>query len=62
MNWVRVLTGAMQTVLITGGSRGLGLNAGRQLAEKGAHVIIVARDAEVVQKGVNFISVCQSIS
>ncbi|KAI1258828.1 NAD(P)-binding protein [Xylariaceae sp. FL1019] len=33
-----------RTVLITGGSKGLGLNAAFQLTEKGANVIIVARD------------------
>jgi 3-dehydrosphinganine reductase len=37
-----------QTVLITGGSRGLGLSAACQLAAKGANVIIVARDPEVI--------------
>ncbi|KAK3998207.1 NAD(P)-binding protein [Cladorrhinum sp. PSN332] len=33
-----------RTVLITGGSSGLGLSAAKQLAAKGANVIIVARD------------------
>ncbi|KAK4168385.1 NAD(P)-binding protein [Cladorrhinum sp. PSN259] len=33
-----------RTVLITGGSTGLGLSAAKQLAAKGANVIIVARD------------------
>ncbi|KAF3061091.1 3-ketodihydrosphingosine reductase tsc10 [Daldinia childiae] len=40
-----------RTVLITGGSRGLGLNAARQLAEKGANVIIVARNEAKLQEG-----------
>ncbi|KAI1482838.1 NAD(P)-binding protein [Daldinia eschscholtzii] len=45
-----------RTVLITGGSRGLGLSAARQLAEKGASVIIVARNEVKLQEGVAFIS------
>ncbi|KAI1466690.1 NAD(P)-binding protein [Daldinia caldariorum] len=45
-----------RTILITGGSRGLGLNAARQLAEKGANVIIVARNETKLQEGVAFIS------
>ncbi|KAI0903108.1 NAD(P)-binding protein [Ustulina deusta] len=45
-----------RTVLITGGSKGLGLSAARQLAEKGANVIIVARDVGNLEKGIAFIS------
>ncbi|KAI1207024.1 NAD(P)-binding protein [Annulohypoxylon truncatum] len=45
-----------RTVLITGGSTGLGLNAGRQLAEKGANVIIVARKLGSLEEGVRYIS------
>ncbi|KAI1659828.1 NAD(P)-binding protein [Daldinia decipiens] len=45
-----------RTVLITGASRGLGLNAARQLAEKGANVIIVARNEAKLQEGVAYIS------
>ncbi|KAK3936347.1 hypothetical protein QBC46DRAFT_31748 [Diplogelasinospora grovesii] len=44
-----------RTVLITGGSGGLGLNAARQLAGKGANVIIVARDVAKLEEGVEFI-------
>ncbi|KAK8036637.1 NAD(P)-binding protein [Apiospora phragmitis] len=33
-----------RTAVITGGSRGMGLAVARQLAEKGANVVIVARD------------------
>ncbi|KAG7417135.1 hypothetical protein ACKAV7_003025 [Fusarium commune] len=39
-----------RTVLITGGSRGLGLAAARQLSSKGAHVVIVARDPTVLKE------------
>ena len=46
-----------KTVLITGGSKGLGLNAGRQLAEKGANVVIVARNEEKLREGIAFIKV-----
>ncbi|KAI1118904.1 NAD(P)-binding protein [Nemania sp. NC0429] len=45
-----------RTVLITGGSKGLGLNAARQLAEKGANVIIVARNIDHLRDGVAYIS------
>lgn len=45
-----------RTVLITGGPTGLGLNAARQLAEKGANVIIVARDVTRLQEGIAFVS------
>ncbi|KAI1177743.1 NAD(P)-binding protein [Nemania sp. FL0916] len=45
-----------RTVLITGGSKGLGLNAARQLAEKGASVILVARDVGHLQDGVAYVS------
>ncbi|KAL7765672.1 hypothetical protein ACKLNR_003588 [Fusarium oxysporum f. sp. zingiberi] len=39
-----------RTVLITGGSRGLGLAAARQLSSRGAHVAIVARDPNVLKE------------
>lgn len=45
-----------KTVLITGGSRGMGLSVARQLAEKGANVIIVARDPTKLEEGVRYIS------
>lgn len=35
-----------KTAVITGGSRGLGLILAKQLARKGAHVVLCARDAE----------------
>lgn len=43
-------TDISQTVLITGGSRGLGLAAACQLAAKGANVAIGARDPEVLKE------------
>lgn len=52
-----ILTTSRQTVLITGGSTGLGLNAARQLAEKGASVIIVARNVDNLQQGIAYIKV-----
>ncbi len=45
-------------MLITGGSRGLGLAAARQLAEKGANVVIVARNADKLKAALERISVC----
>ncbi|KAL7622913.1 hypothetical protein AAE478_006592 [Parahypoxylon ruwenzoriense] len=45
-----------RTILITGGSTGLGLNAGRQLAERGASVIIVARNVGKLEEGIRYIS------
>ncbi|KAL9096698.1 MAG: hypothetical protein Q9165_001186 [Trypethelium subeluteriae] len=51
-----------QTVLLTGGSSGLGLDAGRQLAAKGANVIIVARKVENLRAGTASISVqCERV-
>ncbi|KAI3393579.1 hypothetical protein diail_3928 [Diaporthe ilicicola] len=43
-----------RTILITGASRGTGLEAGRQLAEKGASVVIVARDEQRLREGVEY--------
>ena len=51
-----------QTVLITGGSRGLGLGAACQLAGKGASVIIAARDAGKLKESIDEISVIPSHS
>ena len=36
--------------IITGGSRGLGLIMGRQLAEQGAHVVLLARDGDELRR------------
>ncbi len=40
-----------KVVLITGGSRGLGLVIARQLASEGAHLAILARDEEEIRRG-----------
>ena len=45
-------------MLITGGSRGLGRSAAQQLAEKGANIIIVARDIDVLKDSISNIMVC----
>jgi NAD(P)-dependent dehydrogenase (short-subunit alcohol dehydrogenase family) len=45
-----------QVVLITGGSRGLGLVIARQLADKGAKVAICARSAEGLDKAADELS------
>ncbi|KAI0154987.1 NAD(P)-binding protein [Xylariaceae sp. FL1272] len=45
-----------RTVLITGGSKGLGLNSAFQLAEKGANIIIVARDTGNLRNAMTEIS------
>ncbi|KAJ4413453.1 hypothetical protein N0V82_008527 [Gnomoniopsis sp. IMI 355080] len=44
-----------RTILITGASRGTGLEAARQLAAKGANVVIVARDAERLRDGIGLL-------
>lgn len=40
-----------KTVIITGGSRGLGLEMGRQLAGQGARLAICARDPQELERG-----------
>ncbi|KYG63767.1 hypothetical protein AZI86_13155 [Bdellovibrio bacteriovorus] len=42
-----------KVVLITGGSRGLGLVLARELASRGAHLVLLARDKEELQKAQN---------
>ncbi|KAJ4422081.1 hypothetical protein N0V82_003273 [Gnomoniopsis sp. IMI 355080] len=43
-----------RTVLITGASRGMGLEAGRQLAAKGANVVLAARDEKRLLEGTEY--------
>ncbi|CAI6094190.1 unnamed protein product [Clonostachys chloroleuca] len=45
-----------RTVVITGGSQGMGLEAGRQLAQKGANVVIVARNIGNLKSAVKAIA------
>ncbi|KAF3003336.1 hypothetical protein E8E14_000844 [Neopestalotiopsis sp. 37M] len=44
-----------RTVLVTGGSRGMGLAAAHQLAAKGANVVIVARDQSKLLDGLTHV-------
>lgn len=44
-----------KTVLITGGSRGLGLELARQFADEGAKIAILARDAAELEKAANIL-------
>ncbi|KAI1115975.1 NAD(P)-binding protein [Nemania sp. NC0429] len=41
-----------RTIVVTGGSRGMGLAVARQLAARGANVAIVARDTERLQQAI----------
>uniref|UniRef100_A0A8H7MY16 3-dehydrosphinganine reductase n=1 Tax=Bionectria ochroleuca TaxID=29856 RepID=A0A8H7MY16_BIOOC len=45
-----------RTVVITGGSQGMGLEAGRQLARKGASIVIVARNIENLKSAIKIIA------
>ena len=47
----------IQTAVITGGSQGMGRALGRLLAQKGANVVIVARDQEKLARAIEYISV-----
>ena len=47
-----------QTVIITGGSDGMGKSVAIQLAKKGANILIVARNVEKLQAALKEISVC----
>jgi len=53
---------ALQTVLITGGSSGLGLCAACQLAGKGANIVIVARNAERLNGAIEKVKVGRTTS
>ncbi|KAK4926244.1 hypothetical protein LTR28_012153, partial [Elasticomyces elasticus] len=45
-----------RTVVITGGSQGMGRGLGKLLAQKGANVVIVARDREKLKAAMEYIS------
>jgi 3-dehydrosphinganine reductase len=47
----------LQTVVITGGSEGMGKAVACQLAEKGANVVIVARTLQKLQESMEAIRV-----
>jgi NADP-dependent 3-hydroxy acid dehydrogenase YdfG len=42
-------------VIITGASRGIGLAVSRRLAEKGAKVVLAARDQKALEKAADLI-------
>ncbi|KAF2972140.1 hypothetical protein GQX73_g1369 [Xylaria multiplex] len=44
-----------KTVIITGGSRGMGLAVAHKLAAKGANVVIVARDKDKLREGIAYV-------
>jgi NAD(P)-dependent dehydrogenase (short-subunit alcohol dehydrogenase family) len=47
-----------KVVLITGGSRGLGLSLARELASAGARIVIAARDAAELERAHNELAAC----
>ena len=47
----------LQTVLLTGGSEGMGRSAARMLAAKGANVVIVARNVGKLEEALAEITV-----
>jgi 3-dehydrosphinganine reductase len=53
----RMLT-LKQTVLITGASEGMGKSVAKQLAAKGANIIIVARNVATLKDALEEIKVC----
>jgi NAD(P)-dependent dehydrogenase (short-subunit alcohol dehydrogenase family) len=57
-----LLTKWLQTVVITGGSEGLGKAVACQLAEKGANVVIVARTLQKLQESMEAIRVSSCLS
>lgn len=52
-----LLTAASQTVLITGGSEGMGLAAATQLSAKGASLILVSRSAAKLEEAIKAVKV-----
>ncbi|KAF2238215.1 NAD(P)-binding protein [Viridothelium virens] len=45
-----------RTILITGASQGMGKEVARILAQKGANVVVVARDVKKLESAINYIS------
>ena len=60
-NLIQLKNHFLQTVLVTGASRGMGRSVARELAQKGANVIIVARETEQLKESVQYISVCRAL-
>ena len=48
----------MQTVLLTGGSTGMGRGVAKILAQKGANIVIVARNQGRLAEALAVVSVC----
>lgn len=51
----------VQHCYVTGGSTGLGLELAKQLTTRGAHVSIVARNKEKLEKALEDLEVCHTI-
>jgi 3-dehydrosphinganine reductase len=47
-----------RTIIITGGSQGLGLSLAKQLSSKGANIVIIAQDPQKLQNAINAIKAC----
>lgn len=52
-----LLTAFLQTVIVTGGSEGMGKAVSCQLAEKGANVVIVARTLQKLEHSIEGLKV-----
>jgi len=50
----------LQTVLLTGGSSGMGRGVAKILAQKGANIVIVARNQERLAEAISYASVSHS--
>jgi NAD(P)-dependent dehydrogenase (short-subunit alcohol dehydrogenase family) len=47
----------LQTVLLTGGSTGMGRGVAKILAQKGANIVIIARNQERLAEALSYVSV-----